>query len=204
MKQLGSGLYAPSNLGQISRGTVGRDILFDGSVGPWNEVDTNGKVAIADGVITFTGDGGNNYGDPEIVSASSYARVTGYVLDFDITPDSINQGLGSGLWAVGSGLAPVTADDHAHLMWWFASGQLYCREANTEDFQFTYSATTYYVRILLKATGAEYYVDTVEANRGSNQIADLSVSSDDPLYIGFTSFSNTGWVISNIIYGEAT
>lgn len=156
-------------------------------VGDWTEVDTGGKCDIQANKAQITGAG--IWTDP-LFRAGPFDRETGQELVFTIKPGQTTNQFAIGLWS-GLNFDPGSGGDKAHIMWFYTGAKLYCREAAEPEFV-TYTTDERECKIILKATGAEYWYN-------GEKIADLAVNSDDPLYIGVVARGGD-WDISQLTY----
>ncbi len=136
---------------------------FNGTVvdtNTWTLTDTEGKITVSGGQLVFAGGkAAPAWGDPALVSKAPYAwaRKAGLTIECQVTPGAANTFLAAG-WCDGL-LSTGTIELHSLV---FYSGVLY-QSSNVaiQAVPLPYSAAqVLWFRIVLKATGAHYYVST--------------------------------------------
>lgn len=162
----------------------------DSSENGWTEVDTGDLIDIQSNALHI--ECSNDGADPNIY-IGTFARAVGRELCFTITPGQTNGQLRIGLWGTTT-LNPTGT--LAHFMWFYSDGNIYCREGGLEGAASAYTTAEAECKIVLKATGAEYWY-------GGVKIADLAVKNTDPLYFGVgTSIAGKTFVLDDITISD--
>lgn len=124
------------------------------SPGRWTKTDTESKITIGNGLLSFSGGKASPaWADPAVDSVRSFTRRGGLTLEFEVTPAAANAAFAGGFSSSG---AAVAAWKHPV---WFRSDASVAIDGNGTLVAYTYAGTTSYrVRLVLKATGALTYI----------------------------------------------
>ena len=127
----------------------------------WTITDTESKISVSAGNLVFSGGKATPaWADPALVSKAPYvwARVAGLTIEWQVTPGAANKFLAIGL----SDSTGSQSTNISNAIWWDSTGVLAASSLSTRrNIPLAYSAAqVLWARIVLKATGAFYYVST--------------------------------------------